>query len=298
MTDRLAAAVRAVWTNYIGLPASGSEDETARFLHGEAQRLGSIRDDLAGKIWAVRAKEWQLKHGYAIDGYEAVSLALSALEKAEDQAIKDVLIQQIPHRVVHDRRHRWTNFEAEVTEPIDILKLNTGRSSTAAWRRRADDEHFDVEYRGAAGSDGRSGPIEDYALPPEVPWTDADKKAAQDKYIALHGLARGEWVDMEWPPEPSLWREGGCYLTDGEPCAAHLEDGEPDDCADCQDSVTEEVDVMAEWHWTTTVRTYEIGFSADGAEQQDEYVDHGYLVATVEQDPRDVLLGPPDRGYF
>ncbi len=298
MTDRLSGAVRAVWTNYIGLPASDSEDEAARFVHSEVARLSVIRDEVAGKIWDDGAKRWSRNYGRPIDGYDAISLALGALEKAEDQAIADGLIARIPHRRIHDRRHRWTNFEAEVTEPVNIPHVNTGRSGTAGWHRRAEDEHIDVEYLGDTGGYDGFDPIEDRALPPEVPWTDADKKVALDKYIELHGLARGEWVDMEWPPEPSLWTEGSCYLTEGEPCPAHLEEGEPDDCADCQASVTEEIAQMAVWNWTTTVRTYEIGFSAAGEEREEEYADHGYLVATIEQDPRDVLIGPPHRGYF
>lgn len=298
MTDRLYAVTAAVWRSYIGIPAGESSDDGRDFLYGEYRRLTERCEEVAGTLWDCGAERWFGSHDRPIGGRDAVSLAKKALLDAEDQVIKGEVIGKIPHRKIHDMRQQWTHFEAEVTEPGDLARVDAGPIGTKAWRDRADEIGVEVEYVGSAGDYDGSGPIEDRALAPAVEWTDADKKRALDEYIESRGLEPGEWVDMEWPPEASLWTEGHWYWSEIEPCPDHKEEDPEDVCMDCEDSRTPVIDQMAVWHWTTTVQTYELEFREDGSERESEYADHGYEIATVEQDPRDVLLGPPRRWAF
>jgi hypothetical protein len=82
-----------------------------------------------------------------------------------------------------------------------------------------------------------------------------------------------------------------------QPCPAHVdEDREEmiDDCAECQESVNEVVETMAQWKWTTDLRIHEIGFDHAGRETDHKvHRDQAHEVALTEQDPRDVMIGPP-----
>lgn len=298
MSDRLYEVMAAVWRRYIGLPDGESEDGGRDFLYREHRRLTELSEEAAGTLWEASAARWMRTHDRAYAGHDAVSFAQSALREAVERVIKDEVIGRIPHRMIHDMRHRWTHFEADVSEPVDLANVDTGRSGTRKWRELADEVGVEVEYICSEGDYDGFDPIEDRALPPAVEWTDADKKRALDRYIESRGLGRGEWVDMEWPPEPSLWREGHWYWSEVEPCPVHQEECAEDECVDCEDSREPVIDQMAEWHWTTTVHVYELAFGDDGSEYEREDTEHGYEIATVEQDPRDVLLGPPRRWAF
>lgn len=295
MADRLYAVTEAVWRRYIGIPESESSDEGRGFLNSEYRRLTERTEETAAALWDRGAERWYGNHRRSISGRDAVMLAQKALLDAEKRVLEEEVVAKIPPRKIHDMRHRWTHFEAEMTTPVELLKVDTGRAGTTPWRDLADDCGVEVEYVGSDGDYDGFDPIEDRALPPTVPFKDADKKRALDEYIRSRGLEPGEWVDMEWPPEPSLWTEGHWYWSEIEPCSAHEEEESDDICVDCEDSRTPVIDQMAEWHWTTTVLTYELNFMEDGSECEREYTEHGYEVATVEQDPRDVLLGPSRR---
>lgn len=298
MSDRLYEVMAAVWRRYIGIPEGESSDGGRDFLRREHRRLTGLSEVMAGTLWEARAERWWRTHDRAYTGRDAVSFAQSALCEAVERVIKDEVIARIPHLMIHDVNHRWTHFEADVSEPVDLANVNTGRSGTRVWRELADEVGVEVEYVCSEGGYDGFDPIEDRALPPAVEWTDADKKRALDGYIESRGLGRGEWVDMDWPPEPSLWTEGHWYWSEVEPCPAHQEECPEDECVDCEDSRKPVVEQMAEWHWTTTVHVYELEFRDDGSEYEREDAEHGYQVATVEQDPRDVLLGPPRRWAY
>jgi len=114
-----------------------------------------------------------------------------------------------------------------------------------------------------------------------------------EKAIGIYGLEPGQWMDVEWPPEAHLWDEGNVYTTEFEPCAAHVEE-ESYNCPDCDASVEEVVEHMAQWKWTTTLWIHEIDFDQEGQERDREiYSDRAFEVATTEQDPRDIMIGPP-----
>ncbi|WP_131812986.1 hypothetical protein [Mycolicibacterium peregrinum] len=147
-----------------------------------------------------------------------------------------------------------------------------------------------AEYRG-------TGPIEDVALAPEMQWTVADKKAALEAAIGVYEIEPGQWFELDWPPTAHLYDPGNVYRTEFEPCETHGEEGGDDDCADCQDSVREVVEDMAQWKWTTALRINEIAFDRDGREFSREcHFEQGVEVATTHQDPREILIGPPGQG--
>jgi hypothetical protein len=194
-------------------------------------------------------------------------------------------------------RNGWAYREAEVTEPLDPAKVDSGPLSTLHWYDRAADAHVDAPGRvGNPWSYNGIDPIEDVALAPKVEWTEADKKVALERAIGVYGLEPGQWFDLEWPPTAHLWTPGHVYTTDFEPCAAHLE-ADDEDCPDCQDSVREVVEEMAQWKWTTTLRIYEIEFDHEGREVDHEvHAEQAYEVAITEQDPREIVIGPPGAG--
>lgn len=69
------------------------------------------------------------------------------------------------------------------------------------------------------------------------------------------------------------------------------------DCPDCQASMREVVEEMAQWKWTTTLRLYQIEFDHEGcATDREVHTDQAYEVAITEQDPRDIMIGPPGEG--
>jgi hypothetical protein len=54
---------------------------------------------------------------------------------------------------------------------------------------------------------------------------------------------------------------------------------------------------MAQWKWTTTLVIYEIAFDHEGRESDREiHTDQVHEVAITEQDPRDIMIGPPGEG--
>ena len=149
-----------------------------------------------------------------------------------------------------------------------------------------------------------SDPIEDVALAPRVQWSDADMKEAMEKAIRIYDLEPGHWIELEWPPTAGLADPGYMDTTEFQPCEAHADlyfDSDNntvcDDCSDCQASVQEVVEKMAQWSFTTTLRVNQLAFDRDGNECHDEvFSDNAFEVAVIEQDPRSIIVGPPGEG--
>jgi hypothetical protein len=56
---------------------------------------------------------------------------------------------------------------------------------------------------------------------------------------------------------------------------------------------------MAQWKWTTTLRINEIEFDREGTERDVEiHSDNTFEVAIIEQDPRNIMIGPPGEGRY
>ena len=216
--------------------------------------------------------------------------------RAEDLVIECEIIGKLPPRLVHELRNRWAYLEAEVTEPLDPATVDSGQLSTLHWYERAAEAHADAPHRGGNLRDYQgASPIEDVALARKVTWTDTDQKDALENAIGIYELLPGQWMEVEWPPEAHLWDEGYVSTTQFEPCAVHV-DEECDDCPDCDASVHEIVEQMAQWKWTTTLRIHEIDFHYNGQERDREVCcDQAFKVAITEQDPRDIMIGPPGR---
>lgn len=275
MVDRLARVFDAVHDRYLRDPRFADPAARARYV----ESLRTQQEAFARQL---------VEEGAADHAWEA----------AEDLVIERNIIGLLPPRVVHENRHRWAYLEAEVTDPVDPAVVHHDELSTLHWYDRAAAATVDspepvgnpAEYRGM-------GPIEEVALAPQMQWTDADKKAALEAVIGVYGIEPGQWFELDWPPTAHLYDPGNVYRTEFEPCQAHAEDGGDDDCRDCQDSVNEAVEEMAQWKWTTTLRINEIAFDRDCGEfSRESHVEQGVEVATTYQDPRQVLIGPPGQG--
>lgn len=246
-----------------------------------------------------------IREEYAVDA-EYVRAAESAIEahrRAEDEFVAREIVGRLPNRLVHEVRNAWVYRESEVTPPIDADEVRNDPTATQHWYPRADKINVSVEPLGIPSEYVGFDPIEDVALAPRVNWTDADKKAAFEKAIKTYGIEPGQWLDLDWPPTGHLSDPGHVYTTDFVPCALHEAAYYEDDrfhetaCDKCQSSIREVVEFPAKWKWTTTLRTNEIQFDLDGTEDYREVdVDAFFEVTTTEQDPRQVLIGPPGRG--
>lgn len=234
---------------------------------------------------------------------DAVASALAAHRRAEDDLISREIVGRLPPRAVHESRNAWAYREAEVTPPLDPAEVSADPTTTLHWYERADDAKVQVGPVGNPDDYRGSDPIEDVALAPRVMWTEADKKAALEEAIRIYGVEPGQWFDLEWPPTAFLTDPGHVYWTEFEPCDGHLQEYESDPdfdetaCDACQSAVREFVEFMAKWSWTTTLRLYEVDFDIESAEFDREiYTDNMFEVATTEQDPREVVIGPPGEG--
>lgn len=228
---------------------------------------------------------------------ERLRLAGEFAEGAEDVVIEREIIAKLPPRLVHEVFHRWAYLEADVTPPTDT-SMPHDELSTLHWYDRADRATVDSpEPVGDHGDCDRLGMVEDAALAPRMNWTDTDRKAVLEEAIRIYGIEPGQCFDVEWPPEAHLYDPGSVYESDMEPCDSHVCDGGDDDCVDCASSVQTVIESMAQWKWTTELQIFELTFDREGQEcSTREIVDQAFEVATTEQDPREVLIGPPGRG--
>lgn len=190
------------------------------------------------------------------------------IEAAEDEVIEREVIEKLAPKLVHEPRNAWAYFEAEVTAALDPASVKHDELSTIHWYDVAEQATVDSPepVGNPAGYQGL-GPIEDMALAPKLDWSDADKKAALEEAIRIYGIEPGQWFDLEWPPVAHLWDPGSICQTEFEPCEAHIEQDSEDTCPDCQDSVRDEVEQMAQWKWTTTLYVNEIRFDQEGRER-------------------------------
>lgn len=297
MSDRLVRAFETVQEKYLRDPQFADSD--ARYRH--VRWLREEQERVAGELWDETDHD-RLPDG--LHGADAVNAALEARARAEDVVIEREIIGRLPRTLVHEFRNGWAYRESEFTEPLDPARVHTGELSTLHWYDRASLSHVSVEPVGNPDDYVGFDPIEDVARAPRVNWTDADQKAALENAIRIFGLEPGQWIDLEWPPRAHLWDPGIVYTTDFEPCQAHTDvyygsgdSSASHDCPDCEASVREVVQQMAQWKWTTTLRIHQIGFDAEGRECDKEiYSDNTFEVAIIKQDPRDIVIGPPGEG--
>ncbi|WP_146100678.1 hypothetical protein [Nocardia nova] len=297
MSDRLFRALQTVQQQY--LHDASLNDEAS--LRARVRELEREQERISGEEW----DRVSLDSGpRTLHGVEAVRKMLNLYAAAEDQVIEREIIGRLPARAVHERRHSWAYLVSEITPPIDPKLTYTGPGSARMWLERAAAAGMETERVGDPWDYHGIDPVEELALPPDVAWTAADKKAAMESWIDVFGLEPGHWIDLDWPPEANLWSLGHLYRTEFEPCEAHAEayddvDGDEsyfEDCADCS-QVEVIVEEMAQWKWSTSVKLMRLDFSSDG-EEFDRQVDRDgcFEICTVEQDPRDIVIGPPGRG--
>ncbi|MCP2289349.1 hypothetical protein [Nocardia amikacinitolerans] len=294
MFARLLRVVETVQGQYLHDPHLADDDARRAF----AWRLVEKAERIAGEILDKRG----IVPGGP--GLETVQAALRAFSEAEDQVIKSDIIGRIPARAVHERYNAWAYKEADFSMPIEPAQVDTGAATAEFWRQRAAESHVDVDRVGDSPSYTGFDPIEDVALEPIVHWTEADKKAALEKAVE-GGLEPGEWIDLDWPPQGFLYSEGYTYQTEFSPCLAHEDAyGESGDetsfenCEDCRQSETV-VEENAKWRFTTTMWLYEVDFDENGDERIPQgYAENGFEVRVIEQDPRDIMIGPPGAGRY
>ncbi|MFH5207416.1 hypothetical protein ACHIPZ_04155 [Antrihabitans sp. NCIMB 15449] len=296
MTDRMFRALTVVQEKYLRNPDFVEEEaryERVRELHHEQMRV-------AAELWDTKNRE-QLPE--TLQGVAAVEAARDASERAQDEVIERHIVGLIPSRLVHELKNAWAYREAEFTEPIDPAHADTGPASTQHWRQRANDASVWVETLGYPSDYDGFDPIEDVALPPRIRWTDADKRSALEKAIGIHGLEPGQWMEVEWPPTGYLTDPGHVHTTEFEPCEAHVEryddSGDKSAFGDCKGCEHAErvVENLAKWSFTTELRISEIRFDREGEECDKEiYRDRAFAVASIEQDPGRILIGPPGQG--
>jgi hypothetical protein len=289
MTERLLHAFKSVQDRYLRDPAFAD----AKAVDAHVRWLREERERIAGELWDEAAAD--LPDG--LYGAEAVRLAMDVHGRAEDRVIEREIVGKLPPRLVHEMRSSWAYLEAEVTDPLDPAKVDSGPLSTLHRYERAAAAHVDAPERVGNPWDYQGAdPIEDVALAQKVVWTDVDQKEALEKAIDTYGVEPGQWMEVEWPPVAHLWDPGNVYTTEFEPCAGHVEE-ESDDCAVRDASVHEVVEQMAQWKWTTTLRINQIGFDAMGSECDEEvHCDNAFEVAIIDQDPRELMIGPPGEG--
>ncbi|MCZ4537877.1 hypothetical protein O4159_20950 [Gordonia terrae] len=138
------------------------------------------------------------------------------------------------------------------------------------------------------------------AIPPQVEWTEADRKTVLDEAVSTYGVAPGEWYSVEWPPtECSLWTPGYLVTSEWEPCDEHTDDPDSDEaleCVRCEDSVTTDIEEMALWKFTTKLTHHRIGFDSNGSLVVDRFteeIDPLFEVREITQDPRLIRIGLP-----
>lgn len=283
MTIRMYRALTAV-QEYAGAPTP--EDGYAALDREQRQVAGDLWDAADAAAGGLR-------------GAAAVDAARCAHGEAEDVLIERKIVGSLDPRAVHEARHRDLYRGRDLGAPLAPAQSVATRADTQHWFAEAERRGVDIERVGDHGPYSGPDPIEDLALPPRVPWGPADHRAMLEDAGRVHGLAPGRWIELEWPPTAGLSTPGEVVTTRFAPCDRHENDADEsrwDDCADCQDSVREVVERMAEWTWIAPLTVRQIRFDVDGTERSEVvYADPGHEVAVTTQDPRDVLIGPPGR---
>ncbi|MFD3430701.1 hypothetical protein [Nocardia fluminea] len=183
--------------------------------------------------------------------------------------------------------------------------MDTGPSSTQYWIDRAAEINYtdDLGHKGDEDYyDGRN-PIEDVALAPHIAWNEADRAMALKKAAESRDLQPGQWIELDWPPTGHLWTPGYVYWTEFESCVTHSdaynERGDETEFEDCDDCRQRERIVESPAEWTFSVRgsIYEVRFDSQGCERDREIDEDSFEVCMVEQDPANILIGPPGNGF-
>ncbi|WP_338857282.1 hypothetical protein WDY80_08135 [Gordonia hongkongensis] len=262
--------------------------EKARTLGWE---LVDRRDRIAAELWDCQTS------GISVpDGKTALRLASGARYDAE-QAVVDELVSRIPARAVHERMNSAAYLAADIdAATAEAGGLDMNRSTSPTMQHGATDTELLGDPADYAGID----PIEDVAIPPQVVWTEADRKVALDEAVSTYGVAPGEWYSVEWPPtECSLLTPGYLVTSEWEPCDEHTDDPDGDvalECVRCGDSVTTDIEEMAVWKFTTKLTHHRIGFDSKGSlvvNRFTEEIDPLFEVREITQDPRLIRIGLP-----
>ncbi|MCZ0912459.1 hypothetical protein O0V02_08535 [Gordonia amicalis] len=139
------------------------------------------RHQITAELWESRAPEIA-----GLDGKTALRLLLGVLDDA-DQAVVDELVSRIPARSVHERMNASAYLAAEVTSatPRSVPMIEKQRSTAATTHPGA---MVDSELLGDPADYEGIDPVEDVAIPPQVDWTEADRKAVLDEAISTYGI--------------------------------------------------------------------------------------------------------------
>ena len=271
------------------------ELQSADSMTARVAELIAQRDALAGDLWNNRADRVG-----GLSGFAAVRASMEVLDEAT-QLVVGELVSRVPAKSIHEQMNGWAYLEAELQQPVaDAGPL----ADSKLWRQRAATAHVgSLERLGNPDDYVGDDSIEDIAVPPDLVWTDADRKAALDEAVSMYGLEPGEWYTREWPPtEAFLWSVGEVLRSDWEPCGEHEDcpdTDEADECVSCSESIQETVVEHAIWKFTARLAKIRLGFDADGTlvdEYGREEIDSSFEVRQILQDPRDILIGPPGRG--
>jgi hypothetical protein len=137
-------------------------------------------------------------------------------------------------------------------------------------------------------------PPEDYALPPDLPWTEELRQLALSEYRATFDrfLEPNEYHEMDWPPQGFLATPGWWYV-ELPSCSDHGEDYD-DSCGECRgldQAGTVVIDRPAEWEWTVEVRTWARETKPDGSISEIEVDAQQWTLGFTPVDPREVEYG-------
>lgn len=138
-------------------------------------------------------------------------------------------------------------------------------------------------------------PPEDYALPPDLSWTEELRELVITQYRAEFGqfLEPDEHYEMDWPPRGFL-SDPGAWHVQWPSCSEHGEDRE-DSCDECQGLDHQEivvVDQPAQWEWTVDVRTLARKTEPNSSTFDIEVDAHEWILGVTSCDPRQVEYGP------
>ena len=154
-----------------------------------------------------------------------------------------------------------------------------------------DEDAIEALHLAAMYTDGTFGSVEDYAVAPQVHWSEADHAAALRSAESIYGTDPGVTIELVWPPErATLWSPGYIGVSDEYVCRRHVqqpESSEIEDCEDCAAEVRFVIESKAVWKFTTEV------LEVDG-----ECVDAHFEVCEIEQDPRDLQVQEDRSSYL
>ncbi|MBY6685145.1 hypothetical protein HQ305_00285 [Rhodococcus sp. BP-149] len=272
MTDPIHTALTIVRDRYSHAAALDTPD-------GFRATMADITDAVqhrAGKLW----EEYAQASTDTMSGRSAVGWAFEAHDRAVDDVMGEYVARTVPAQAVHEGRHRDLRDATKTLDPPAERVRSVGVES---------------EKLGSPAEYSGSSPIEDVALPPEVPWTAADKWTALERVIAQYGIDPGHWYDIEWPPEASLYDPGHVDETEMVLCEQHQE-ASPEGCPACEGSVREVVESLARWVFHADVRSYRLSFDGSGREIEHHVAtERGVEVGSITQDPREIGIASHPR---